>query len=182
MKLNRRHPVPVLLFLLTLWFLLISFLGVARSLWAAEVDLKPGDTIGPHNWSRVQGMVGEHLLNRIKQGYTFKIRESGNVKWPKEYLEATEKYSSQVRLVYNGELLDYTAGLLPFPKLDPNDSQAGLKLAWNFYWRWLGDDYKNGGSTKEGRIIRDVIERDGSERRGTVVSHSLFTRNRVSID
>jgi hypothetical protein len=42
---------------------------------------------------------------------------------------------------------------------------AGLKLAWNFYWRWLGDDYKNGGSTKEGRIIRDAIDADGSERR-----------------
>ena len=126
-------------------------------------------------------MVGDSLLNRIKEGYTFKIRESRNVKSPKEYLEASQKYSSQVRLAHNGGLLDYTAGL-PFPKLDPNDPQAGLKLAWNFYRRWLGDDYKNGGSTKEGRIIRDVIERDGSERRGTVVAHSLFTRNRVTID
>src|SRR4030095_8430712 len=49
-------------------------------------------------------------------------------------------------------------------------------------WRWLGDDYKNGGSTKEGRVIRDGIEGDGSERRGTVVAHSLLTRSRLAIE
>ena len=160
-----------------IFFLLLNF-SLAR---ADDVDLKPAGTIGPQNWWKAQGMVGENLLNRIKQGYTFKIKEPKNFKPPTEYLEATEKYSGSVRLGNNGELLNYVAGL-PFPKFDPNDPQAGLKLAWNFYWRWLGDDYKNGGSTKEGRIIRDVIERDGSERRGTVVAHSIFTRNRVSLD
>jgi len=160
-----------------IFFLLLNF-SLAR---ADDVDLKPAGTIGPQNWWKAQGMVGENLLNRIKQGYTFKIKEPKNFKPPTEYLEATEKYSGSVRLGNNGELLNYVAGL-PFPKFDPNDPQAGLKLAWNFYWRWLGDDYKNGGSTKEGRIIRDAIERDGSERRGTVVAHSIFTRNRVSLD
>jgi hypothetical protein len=148
---------------------------------ANDVDIKPGDTIGPHNWQRVQGMVGENLLNRIKQGYTFKIEQPRMVQPVKEYLEATERYSSQVRLGPKGELLNYVAGL-PFPNFDPNDPQAGLKLAWNFYWRWLGDDYKNGGSTKEGKIIRDAIERDGSERRATVVAHTIFTRSRVTTD
>lgn len=148
---------------------------------AAEVDLKPGDTIGPHNWERVKGMVGENLLNRIKQGYTFKIKQTRLLQPLKEYVEATEKYSSQVRLAPDGRLLNYLAGL-PFRNFDPNDPQAGLKLAWNFYWRWLGDDYKNGGSTKEGKVIRDAIERDGSERRATVVAHTIFTRSRVTID
>jgi len=181
MKLNKGRPAPVLLFLLTFWFLPISFLGFALRLWAVEVDLKPGDTIGPDNWQRVQGMVGENLLNRIKQGYTLKIKESKNFKPPKEYLEATDKYSGQVRIGRSGELLNYVAGL-PFPNFDLNDSQAGLKLAWNFYWRWLGDDYKNGGLTKEGKVIRDAIERDGSERRGVVVAHTIFTRSRVTMD
>ena len=181
MKLKRWHRSPGLLFLLTFWFFPIPFPGFALRLWAVEVDLKPGDTIGPHNWQRVQGMVGENLLNRIKQGYTLKIKESKNFKPPKEYLEATDKYSGQVRIGRSGELLNYVAGL-PFPNFDLNDSQAGLKLAWNFYWRWLGDDYKNGGLTKEGKIIRDAIERDGSERRGAVVAHTIFTRSRVTID
>ena len=148
---------------------------------AADVDLKPGDTIGPHNWEKVKGIVGDNFLRRIRQGYSFKIKESRRFTPPTEYLEATDKYSSGVRLGRNGELLNYIAGR-PFPNLDPNDPQVGLKLGWNFYWRWLGDDYKNGGSTKEGRIIRDVLEQDGSERRATVVAHSIFTRNRVTVD
>ena len=125
-------------------------------------------------------MVGENFLNRIKQGYTFQIKEPKNFKPPKEYLEATEKYSGRVRLGSNGELLNYVWA--PFTNLNTNDPEAGLKLAWNFYWRWLGDDYKNGGSTKEGRVIRDVIEADGSERRGTVVARSLLTRSRLAIE
>jgi hypothetical protein len=181
MKLKRGHRSPVPAFLLTFWLIAILLPCFAHWLWAAEVDLKPGDTIGPHNWQRVQGMVGENLLNRIKQGYTLKIKESKNFKPPKEYLEATDKYSGQVRIGRSGELLNYVAGL-PFPNFDLNDSQAGLKLAWNFYWRWLGDDYKNGGLTKEGKVIRDAIERDGSERRGAVVAHTIFTRSRVIID
>ena len=54
------------------FFLLLNF-SLAR---ANEGDMKPGDTVGPHNWQRVQGMVGENFLNRIKQGYTFKIRRN----------------------------------------------------------------------------------------------------------
>ena len=88
-----------------IFFLLLNF-SLAR---ANEGDLKPGDTVGPHNWQRVQGMVGENFLNRIKQGYTFKIKEPKNFKPPKEYLEATEKYSGRVRLGSNGELLNYVA-------------------------------------------------------------------------
>lgn len=80
--------------LTAIFFLLLNF-SLAR---ADEVDLKPGDTIGPHNRQRVQGMVGENLLNRIKQGYSFKIKESKNFKPPKQYAEATEKYSGRVRL------------------------------------------------------------------------------------
>jgi hypothetical protein len=161
-----------------IFFTLLSI----SSLWAAsEADLKPGDTIGPENWEKVKGMVGESLLNRIKQGYSFKIKESKNFKPPKEYLEATEKYSGQARLGSNGELLNYVAGL-PFPHLDPHDSQAGLKLAWNFYWRWLGDDVREGGGTKTGKIIRDVIEKDGSERRADVIHHFIRTRGRVTLE
>jgi hypothetical protein len=126
-------------------------------------------------------MVGENLLNRIKQGYSFKIKEPKNFKLPKEYLEATERYSAQVRLSNHGELLNYVAGI-PFPNFDPTDLQAGLKLAWNFYWRWLGDDVREGGGTKTGKIIREAIEKDGSERRADVIHHYIRTRGRVTVD
>jgi hypothetical protein len=154
---------------------------LSAGLFAADIDFRPGDVIGPHNWQKVEGMVGENLLNRIKAGYTFKIKEATHVLPPKEYREATKKYSRYVKLGSNGELLNYVAGL-PFPDFNPNDSQGGLKLAWNFYWRWLGDDNKTGGGTEQGKIIRYAIERDGSERRADVLHHTIKTRGRVSLE
>src|SRR5918992_5398532 len=91
-------------------FVVLSFCPVHA---ASEINLKPGDTVGPHNWEKLKGMVGENLLMRIKHGYSFKIKEPKSLKPPKEYLEATERYSYQVRLGSNGELLNYVAGV-PF--------------------------------------------------------------------
>jgi hypothetical protein len=162
----------------TLGLICVVFAG---AVCAGEPDLKRGDTVGPHNWQKVQGMVGENLLNRIKGGYTFKLKESTIIHPLDEYVAATEKHSGKVRLGANGELLNYVAGA-PFPKLDPSDPHAGLKLAWNFYWRWVGDDYKNGGATGDGKIIRYVVEKDGSERRSDVMHLHLRTRNRVTLD
>jgi uncharacterized protein DUF1329 len=181
MKLKARHRSLVLPFWLMFWLVSLPSAGFVQGLWAAEVDLKPGDTIGPHNWQRVEGMVGENLLNRIKQGYTFKIKEPTRIEPLREYHEATEKYSGKVRLGPNGELLNYAAGR-PFPNFERNDPQAGQMVAWNFYWRWLGDDYKNAGALKEGKIIRYFLDRDGSERRGDVINISIRARNRVTVD
>lgn len=166
---------------LGLSFLSALLISHSAQTWAAEADVKPGETIGPNNWQRVQGMVGENLLNRIKGGYSVQIKEPKVYKPIKEYVEATEKYSKNVKLGSNGELLNYVAGL-PFPNLDRSDSQAGQKLAWNFFWRWLGDDYKTGGSTKGGKIIRYAIEKDGSERRADLVSYFIFPRTRYMLD
>ncbi|HXL08796.1 MAG TPA: DUF1329 domain-containing protein, partial [Candidatus Bathyarchaeia archaeon] len=172
MKLKKRYRRSVLPLLVTFWFLAISLSGFDYGLRGAEIDLKPG-AIGPNNWQKVQGMVGENLLNRIKQGYTFKIKEPKTIEPLREYNEATEKYASKVSLGPNGELLNYVAGQ-PFPNFDRNDSQVGQKVAWNFYWRWWGDDYKNGAALKEGKIIRYFLDRDGSERRGDVIN--IFIR------
>lgn len=126
-------------------------------------------------------MVGENLLNRIKQGYSFTIKQGRVVGRPREYNEATRLYAAQVKLGADGELVNYVAGL-PFPNVSTTDPQAGLKLIWNFYWRWLGDDYKTGGGTAEGKIVRHAIEQNGSERRADVIHHSIKTRGRVHLE
>jgi uncharacterized protein YxjI len=164
--------------------ILMMVIGLATApmkLQAADPDLKPGDKIGPNNWQRIQGMVGENFLNRVKAGHTIEIKKPKIYRPLKEYVEATEKYSGKVRLGPNGELLNYIAGQ-PFPKLDPKDPQMGQKLAWNFFWRWLGDDYKTGGAVKGGKIIRYVIEKDGAERRADLVSYFIFPRTRYTLD
>lgn len=165
-------------------FILTMVIGLATaplSLRAAEPDLKPGDKIGPNNWQRIQGMVGENFLNRVKAGHTIEIKQPKIYKPLKEYAAATEKYSGKVSLGSNGELLNYVAGQ-PFPKMDLKDPQIGQKLAWNFFWRWLGDDYKTGGAVKGGKIIRYVIEKDGAERRADLVSYFIFPKTRYMLD
>jgi len=165
------------------WLMFVVFFCASFSAHgnAAEVDLKPGDTIGPHNWQRVKDMVGENMLSRIKQGYTFQIKAPTRYQPPREYIEATKKYSGAVKLGSKGELLNHVAGL-PFPNIAPADPQAGQKVAWNFYWRWQGDDFKGGGGTETGQMIRYAIERDGAERRADFYSYFLFPHTRVSLD
>lgn len=161
--------------------ILLVCLALLSEAKAADIDLKPGDTIGPDNWQKIQGMVGEHFLSRIKAGQKIQIKEPKIYTPIKEYIEATEKYSGKVKLGPNGELLNYVAGQ-PFPKIDPSDPQVGQKLAWNFFYRWLGDDYKTGGATKEGKIIRYAIEKDGAERRADLVSYFLFPSTRYTLN
>jgi hypothetical protein len=162
-------------------FLLAGFMLQLSRSSAAEAELKPGETVGPQSWQRIQGMVGENFLNRVKGGYTFQIKEHKVYSHLKEYIDATEKYSGKVSIGQNGELLNYVAGQ-PFPKIDRNDPQIGQKLAWNFFWRWLGDDYKTGGAVEGGKIIRTAIEKNGSERRADLTSYFLFPRTRYNLD
>jgi len=147
---------------------------------AADADLKPGDVIGPHNWQRVQGMVGEDLLNRIRGGYTFKIKESRPRRDPKEYVAATKKYAGKVTLGSRGDLVNYVAGL-PFPNISPSDPQAGSKLAWNWQKSWDGDDHKEGGGTASGKAVGYTIEKDGAERRTEIAVHVLRPSGRVTL-
>ena len=159
--------------------LILILLPYLPTISAAEVDLKPGDVIGPDNWQRVQGMVGENLLNRIKQGYTFKIKQGRAVGIPIEFTAATSRYSDQVKLGSNGELVNYVAGL-PFPT--QHQRSAGWpKVDLEFFWRWLGDDYKTGGGT--GRVRYSLCDqKNGSERRADVIHHAIKTRGRVHLD
>ena len=142
-------------------FLALILFGFAAAPWniiAAEPDIKLGEVITSQNWQKIQGMVGENFLNRVKAGHKLQIKEPKVYRPLKEYVEATEKYSGKVGLGPNGELLNYVAGQ-PFPKIDPSDPQIGQKLAWNFFYRWLGDDYKTGGAVKGGKIIGASGER-----------------------
>jgi hypothetical protein len=165
------------------WLLAICigvFSPASRS-HTAEADLKPGIIVGPQNWQAVKGMVGENLLDRIRTGYSFQLNESRPRRAPKEYMLATDKYSSQVALGSNGELLNYVAGI-PFPNVKPNDPQGGLKLAWNFARRWVGDDFKEGGGTLTGKAMSQTIEKDGSERKSEVIRHEIKARGRVTVE
>ncbi len=59
---------------------------------------------------------------------------------PPAYQEATEKYAGQARIGPDGSLERYTAGQ-PFPMNEIDcleDPRAGIKIIWNFDYRWQG--------------------------------------------
>lgn len=55
--------------------------------------------------------------------------------FPKEYIEATEKYKGTARINKQGGLENYTAGL-PFP-----DPKSGAEVMWNYEYKHSGDDF-----------------------------------------
>src|SRR5206468_1017188 len=57
--------------------------------------------------------------------------------WPRAYKEATEKYSSQVKLSADGRSMEnYVAGQ-PFAKLDPKDPQFVTKIMFNYDYGYV---------------------------------------------
>lgn len=106
----------------------------------AAAQVKPGDVINPDNAVKVKNLVSPGVLWRIENGMTFKVVPTERIDWPPPYKEATEKYSSQVRLTPDRRsLVGYVAGQ-PFPLLDPNDPDIATKIMWNYFFRPISTD------------------------------------------
>jgi hypothetical protein len=119
--------------------LLLRLALVACGDTPAFAQVKPGDVITAQNAFKVASLVSPGNGFLVRQGMTINIIPTGQLDWPNPYKAATEKYSQQVRLSQNGELGNYVAGL-PFPLLDANDPQIGLKIMWKFSYRPLYTD------------------------------------------
>jgi len=122
----------------------LTALGLAAMMSAspAVAQVKPGDFITPDNAYKVKDLVSPGVFWRVQNGMTMKIVPTERIDWPPPYKEATEKYSSQVRLSPDRRsLVGYVAGQ-PFPLLDPNDPDVANKIMWNYFFRPVStDDY-----------------------------------------
>ena len=112
------------------------------SLTPVHAQVKPGDT--DHRQERGAGpRAGEsrHVYRGL-QGHGDEYRRAEPRHWPPPYQDATEKYSSQVRLAPDHrDLIGFVAGQ-PFPLLDPNDPDVATKIMWNQYFKPIAtDDY-----------------------------------------
>jgi hypothetical protein len=103
-------------------------------------QVKPGDLITARNAEQVRPLVSPGTFIVVSRGMQMNIVPSSRVDWPPPYQDATEKYSSQVRLAPDHrDLIGYVAGQ-PFPLLDPNDPQVATKIMWNQYFRPIATD------------------------------------------
>ena len=120
--------------------LAISALAFVSAPGYAQV--KPGDMITPDNATKVKDLVGPGVYYKVQHGMQLKIVPSQRIDWPPPYKDATEKYSSQVRLSEDHRsVVGYVAGQ-PFPLIDPNDPYVANKIVWNNVFRPITtDDY-----------------------------------------
>jgi hypothetical protein len=98
------------------------------------------------NVDQYKDKLTEGLIKVIKEwGYTINVYETvHDYKFPKEYLDATEKYKGTARVNAKGGLEDYTAGL-PFP-----EPKTGDEAMYNYEYKYSGDDFKY---SYDGRIL-----------------------------
>jgi hypothetical protein len=104
--------------------------------------VKPGDAVTPENAAQVKDLVSPGVFYAVTHGMHMDIVSTERIDWPPPYREATEKYSTQVRLTNDHRsLVGYVAGQ-PFPLIDPNDPYVATKIIWNNVWRPItSDDY-----------------------------------------
>jgi hypothetical protein len=101
--------------------------------------LSPGTVISKDSWQAAEGYLPPEILEKVKAGeFSFVIQETTDLPVSDEYIAATKQHAAQVKITADGELDGYVTGL-PFPYLDANDAQAGLKVAWNLRHRDFGD-------------------------------------------
>jgi hypothetical protein len=120
----------------------LTMLAVLGLSTPSHAQVKPGDFITPDNAEKVRDVVGPGVFYKIQHGMTMKIVPTERVDWPPPYMDATEKYSAQVRLTPDHKsLVGYVAGQ-PFPLIDVNDPQVATKIIWNNVFRPITtDDY-----------------------------------------
>jgi hypothetical protein len=106
----------------------------------AQAQVKPGDFITPDNAAQAKDLLSPGTYWKVLHGMTLKIVPTERIDWPPPYQEATEKYSPQVKLSPDHRsLAGYVAGQ-PFPIIDPNDPDAGVKVMWNNSFRPMYTD------------------------------------------
>jgi len=114
------------------------------AVWTAQgsAGVKPGEMITADTAAKVKDSVSPGIFIRVQGGMQLKIVPTQRVDWPPPYKYATEKYSAQVRLSRDHRTaVGYVAGQ-PFPLIDPNDPDVGIKIAWNNVFRPItSDDY-----------------------------------------
>jgi hypothetical protein len=110
-----------------------AFHPYANSLPKADM-VKPGMTINAGNVDSVKEYLDPAMYMFIKNGdYEMKVGETTSFDLHKSYVDATRKYSGDVKLGSKpGEISGSVAGR-PFPQ-EPSldDPRAGEKLAWNY--------------------------------------------------
>jgi hypothetical protein len=100
--------------------------------------IRPGMTLDSSNASAAAAVLPPEILDHVAAGeVSIQIQETTHLPLRQAFIDATlQNYEGVV--VGEEELQNYISGL-PFPLLDQQDPQAGLKVLWNLRYRDQGD-------------------------------------------
>ncbi len=137
---------------LSLLFLIIAVFSFQSAMaynpnWKADqakmfeqIKLKPGDVIDTKNWQRIQDLVPESVVGYVKKGeFVLTIGEMQyDYGHDKAWEETGKTNSGKYSLGTKKEIIDNATGKFPkyiygrpFPDLDKNDPDLGIKLMHN---------------------------------------------------
>jgi hypothetical protein len=116
--------------------------------------LNVGDTLDQRNADLAKDLLPPEIFKHYKNGdYHNKIiaYPTGNAHWEQSFLDATEQNATRLDADARGSIIDKATGKLadysygiPFPKIDPNDPKAAVKIVWNqFLAYWYGGSSYN---------------------------------------
>ncbi len=144
----------------------------------AAADLEVGATLGPSTWQQAEGLLPPEILEHYKQGeYENPIAAwpAELYSWPPDFKAATEANEGKLELGSDGALLSTETGALPpyilgypFPRIDPKDPKAGVKIIWNYFYRF----YYYGNQESESQF--NWVARNALERRADIVSSYAY--------
>ncbi len=104
----------------------------------AKPDFKPGDVLTSRDLERMRPFMPPGFIEDLDfPEFQAPIIAARSNRPRQDYVNCTEKYQSQVKLLPNGALANYVCGQ-PIADSDINtsDPTSGLKAAWNFNFRW----------------------------------------------
>jgi hypothetical protein len=106
--------------------------SAALPVHAEQAVPKAGTVIDRTNMHEYTEYLTPGLQWVVERAVKMRVRDYGKLLMPDPFLEATEKYSAQVKLAEDGtHILDHVAGM-PFPLVDSNDPFIATKLIYNF--------------------------------------------------
>jgi len=119
---------------------------VTTSAAASSGSIPVGTVITTHNWRQYKDFMPDGMVKLFAGEYDLKMPDEAQIAvgptvihpLPKGYLDATEKYAAQVKLIElpdGGLTLSGYQGGIPFP--NPADPHKGWKMLANLWYRYL---------------------------------------------
>ena len=115
----------------------------------ADGALKVGDVLNQTNWEKAKGLLPPEILDHYRKGeYINRIVAwpVGSFNWPPDFKKASEENAGKYAVGKGGEVVLNSTGKqparvmgFPFPHIDTKDSQAAIKILWNYFylsWYW----------------------------------------------